>query len=130
MVVRNNYFALNDGGITYHYLPSKNHFYSLILRLVGPFLQRIFIKYLRPQASLEKTGYPAFFHLCSYRELKKYLKSIGFIDIKILPYYKATDYFAFCTPLYVIVSCLENIIEFFNLKFLAAGLILSAKKPL
>tara|TARA_B100000242_G_scaffold81391_1_gene53947 strand:- start:778 stop:1518 length:741 start_codon:yes stop_codon:yes gene_type:complete len=124
----NIYNALENGGSTHHYIPSKNHFYSLILRLVGPFLQRKLIKYFRPQASLEITGYPAFFDLCSYRELKKYLKQIGFIDIKIIPYYKATDYFAFFTPLYIIIAFLENIIEFFNLKFFAAGLVLSAKK--
>ena len=27
---KNIYCALNDGGITYHYLPSKNHLYALI----------------------------------------------------------------------------------------------------
>ena len=125
----NIYNSLVNGGYTYHYIPSKNHFYSLILRLVGPRLQKIIIKYLRPQASLATTGYPAFFHLCSYHELRKLLKRIGFTEIKIIPYYKATDYFAFCTPLYLIIACLENIIEYFNLEIFAAGLIVSAKKP-
>lgn len=125
----NIYNALVNGGSTFHYIPSKNHFYSLILRLVGPRLQKIIIKYLRPQASLEITGYPAFFHLCSSKELRKLLKRIGFTDIKVIPYYKATNYFAFCTPLYIVIACLENIIERFNLENYASGLIISATKP-
>ena len=112
----NVYNALVDGGNTFHYIPSKNHFYSLILRL------------LRPQASLEITGYPTFFDLCSEKELKNVLLKIGFRDVKIRQYYKAGDYFAFFTPLYILISALENIFEKFNIRFFAAGLIVSAKK--
>ena len=124
----NVYNALVDGGNTFHYIPSKNHFYSLILRLVGPKLQRKIIKNLRPQASLEITGYPTFFDLCSEKELKNVLLKIGFRDVKIRQYYKAGDYFAFFTPLYILISALENIFEKFNIRFFAAGLIVSAKK--
>ena len=125
---QNIYNSLIDGGKTFHYIPSKNHFYSLILRIVGPKLQKIIIKNLRPQASLEITGYPAFFDLCSPYELKKVLLDTGFKNIKIVPYYKAGDYFAFFTPLYVIVSVLENLCEKFNLRYFASGLIISAEK--
>tara|TARA_A100001035_G_C27778124_1_gene500202 strand:- start:1935 stop:2669 length:735 start_codon:yes stop_codon:yes gene_type:complete len=124
----NIFNSLIDGGKTFHYVPSKNHFYSLILRLVGPKLQKIIIKHLRPQASLEITGYPAFFDLCSPYELKKVLLDIGFKNIKIIPYYKAGDYFAFFTPLYFLVAFLENICEKLNLRYFASGLIISANK--
>ncbi len=125
---KNIYNALDDGGTTFHYLPSKNHFYSLILRLVGPKLQRIIIKHLRPQASLDITGYPAFFNLCSINEMGKILIETGFKKIKIIPYYKAGDYFAFFTPLYLLISFFENLFEKFNLKYFASGIIISAEK--
>ena len=125
---QNIFNSLTDGGKTFHYVPSKNHFYSLILRLVGPKLQRKIIKNLRPQASLEITGYPAFFHLCSAYELEKVFQDIGFKNTKIIPYYKAGDYFAFFTPLYLFIAFLENICEKFNLRYFASGLIISAEK--
>ena len=125
---QNIFNSLIDGGKTFHYLPSKNHIYSLILRLVGPKLQKKIIKNLRPQASLEITGYPAFFDLCSPYELKKVLLDTGFKNIKIIPYYKAGDYFAFFTPLYILVAFLENICEKLNLRYFASGLIISAEK--
>lgn len=124
----NIYNSLNNGGVTLHYIPSKNHFYSIILRIVGPRLQRKIIKNLRPQASLEVTGYPTFFHRCCERELHKLLIDTGFKDIKINPYFKAGDYFAFFTPLYLLITFLENFMERFDIRFFAAGLIVTAKK--
>ncbi len=124
----NIFNSLKKGGGTFHYIPSKNHFYSIILRIVGPRLQRIIIKHLRPQASLEITGYPAYFHRCCEIDLRKLLQKIGFKDIKIIAYFKAGDYFAFFTPLYLLITFLENFMETFNIRFFASGLIVCAKK--
>ena len=124
----NIYKALLIGGKTFHYVPSKNHFYSIILRIVGPRLQKFLIKNLRPNVSLIKTGYPAFFHLCSPNEMQRVLKEIGYKEIKIIPYYKAAEYFAFFTPLYILISFIENIIQKFRIKFFASGLIIIGSK--
>tara|TARA_B100000212_G_scaffold337005_1_gene311144 strand:- start:530 stop:1288 length:759 start_codon:yes stop_codon:yes gene_type:complete len=121
--------ALNESGSMIHYIPSKNHFYSIILRIVGPKLQKILIKYLRPHA-VETTGYPAFFSHCSPSDMKKLCEKVGFSNIEIVPFYKATDYFAFFFPLFIIIAIFENIFEFFNLRFFASCFILKADKKI
>lgn len=119
--------ALNESGSIIHYIPSKNHFYSIILRIVGPKLQRILIKYLRPHA-IETTGYPAFFSYCSPSEMKRLCNEVGFSNVEIIPFYKATDYFAFFFPLYILVAIFENIFELLNLRFFVSCFILKAEK--
>ena len=96
--LRNIYNALEDNGQTIHYFPSKNHYYSLILRLVGPDLQRFLLKKLRPNS--KSNGYPAFFNLCSYSEIYEEMNKIGFKDIEIKVFYKATNYFSFFVPFF------------------------------
>ena len=121
------YDALSNGGVTMHYIPSKYHFYSLILRLVGPKLQKILIHYLRPEAEAV-TGYPAFFHKCSPRQMETLCKDIGFSKIEITPSYRATDYFYFFVPAFILVAVLENLISYFGLRTFASGMILVARK--
>ena len=124
---RSMYKVLLDGGEMHHYVPSKNHPYSLILRLVGPKLQKVLINYLRPHAE-EVTGYPAFFNLCTVSQMQKELSLIGFKNINITPYYKATDYFAFFVPAYLFVAILENLFEFTGQTWAASGMVISASK--
>ena len=126
---KNIYDSLNNNGYTFHYCPSKYHFYSILLRSINHKLQKILIKYLRP-APINHTGYKTYFSHCSKKELIKLLESIGFIDIQIKPYYKATDYFAFFVPFYLIVTLFENIFEFFSFSVFASGLKISAKKKI
>ena len=121
------YDALNNGGSMLHYIPSKNHFYSICLRLVGPKLQKILIKYLRPEA-LDVSGYPAFFDKCSPNEMRRLCQVQGFKDIEIICYYKATDYFTFFVPAFLVVSTCENLFEFFGISYFTAGFIILAKK--
>ena len=125
--VKSMYDALVLGGTIIHYVPSKNHFYSVCLRLVGPKLQKILIKYLRPEAAAI-TGYPAFFDNCSPSEMEKLCLNKGFKDVDVICYYKATDYFAFFLPAYLITSVLENFFEYFNFSFFSSGFIIIAKK--
>ena len=121
------YDALHKKGMTIHYIPSKYHFYSIILRIIGPKLQKILIHYFRPEAELV-TGYPAYFHKCSPSQIKELCKKIGFNDILIIPYYRATDYFSFFIPAFVLVALFENLFKYFGLKMFASGMILFAKK--
>ena len=121
------YGGLNSGGAMVHYIPNKHHFYSLCLRLVGPKIQKLLIKYLRPEA-ITKTGYPAFFDHCSPNQMKSLCNFFGFKNIKIIPYYKATDYFAFFIPAYLFVSIFENLFEYFDMSYFASGFIILAEK--
>lgn len=121
------YSSLKEGGEMMHFIPSKFHFYSLILRLVGPKLQKLLIKYLRPHA-IAVTGYPAFFDYCSPWEMRRLCEEIGFKEVEIKSYYRANDYFAFFVPLFLVVTVLENLFEFFDFKFFANGFILKALK--
>ena len=125
--VQSMYKSLNEGGQMVHYIPSKNHFYSICLRLVGPKIQKILIKHLRPEA-ISVTGYHAFFDKCSPYQMKKLCKKQGFIDVKIVPYYKATDYFGFFIPAYLFVAVFENFFEYLGLSQFASGFIITAKK--
>ena len=108
------YDALYNDGVTIHYVPCKFHFYSIILRLIGNKWQKFLIHYIRPEAETV-TGYPVFFHKCSAKQIKKLCSDIGFKDITIKPYYRATDYFSFFVPFFIIIAVLENIFKYFNL---------------
>ena len=121
------YNCLNRDGIMVHYIPSKNHFYSLCLRLVGPTLQKILIKHLRPN-TVEITGYPAFFHKCTPNQMNKLYESIGFKNVEVIPYYRATDYFAFFIPAYLFVAIFENLFEYFGVSLFASGFIIKAER--
>jgi SAM-dependent methyltransferase len=125
--IRTMYAVLKPGGAMLHYLPSKWHPYSIALRLVGPKLQKRLIATLRPDA-VGVTGYPAFFNYCSPAEFEALLERQGFVDIKIISYYRATDYFAFFLPAYLAVALFENFCSSFNLRFFASGFVVSARK--
>lgn len=125
--IKNMYNALQNGGIMVHHVPSKSHPYSLILRLVGPRLQKILIKYLRPHAANE-TGYPAFFDYCSVGEMRKLLTKNGFQNMEVKPYYFATDYFSFFVPLFLLVALFENFCRKFKLEYFASAMLVTALK--
>lgn len=121
------YKALRPGGCIVHYLPSKNHPYSLILRLIGPKWQKRLVNILRPWAA-DVTGYPAFFDCCSPSEMKGLCKCSGFTHIEIIPFYRANDYFSFFIPCYIAVTLWENICKKFNWVQLCSGFVIIAKK--
>jgi hypothetical protein len=120
--------ALRSGGTTHHYLPSKWHPYSILLRIVGPDLQKKLIHMLRPAAA-EITGYPAFFNHCSPKAMCTLFKEAGFEDIKLNVYYRANDYFAFFLPAYILVTVYERLCKMLRLKTLSSGFIISARRP-
>jgi hypothetical protein len=119
--------SLNDGGSTIHYIPSKGHFYSIILRLVGPRIQRIVIDNLRPEARVV-SGYPAFFDKCSPSEIKRLFFEAGFTEVNVITYYRATDYFSFFLPAFIFVAIFENIFEALGVQRFASGMIVNASK--
>ncbi len=124
----NNIFeSLNPGGETLHYLPSKWHPYAIALRLVGPVLQKRLIPILRPGAEAV-SGYPAFFDHCSVPAMSRLLKTCGFTEVETTAIFRANDYFAFCTPLYVLVSAFENLCAALKWDIFASGFIVSAKR--
>jgi hypothetical protein len=125
---RNIFSALRPGGETHHYLPCKHHPYAVCLRLVGPRLQRVLIKHLR-SASVETTGYPAFFDHCSATEMNRLLTAVGFSDIEMTHYFRANDYFAFFLPAYFLVSFFENICATLGWTYFCSGVVVSARKP-
>lgn len=121
------YRALETGGAAMHYVPSKYHPYSLVLRLVGPRLQKVLIRYLRPEAQ-EVAGYPAYFHLCSPGEMKEAFEEQGFSAVTVRPFYRAADYFNFFVPFYLLVVLWENICERLGLEQLCSGFVITGRK--
>ena len=119
--------VLRIGGYIVHYAPNKYHPYSLILRLVGPKIQKRLIKILRPWAA-QVTGYPAFFDKCSPREMKKISSALGFREIRVIPFFRANDYFRFFVPAYILVTLLENICKKLKWEWLCSGFIIVARK--
>jgi hypothetical protein len=126
--IGNIYAALAPGGTTHHYVPSSNHPYSLLLRLVGPKWQTILIRYLRPD-SVGETGYPTFFDHCTVAKMTKLFRETGFEDVDAVPYYRAQDYFAFFLPAYVVVVVFNNLCTRLAWSFFASGFVISARKP-
>jgi hypothetical protein len=122
------YQALNPGGVTHHYVPSKWHPYSIALRLVGPRMQRRLILLLRPEA-IEVSGYRAFFDHCSPAAMARLFERQGFIDIDIKAFFNAKDYFPFFIPAFIVVSVFEKVCEAFDLRLFASGFVISARRP-
>jgi SAM-dependent methyltransferase len=126
--LQNIFDCLKPAGKTLHYLPSKYHCYSLILRVLGPKLQKTLIRVLFPEAA-NISGYPAFFSYCSPRAMRRLLKQIGFENIHISPFFRATHYFSFCFPVFLVVACWENFCSWMKWESLASGFIITAEKP-
>lgn len=124
---RTIYACLKNNGYSLHYLPCKNHPYSLCTRAVSHKWQKILIKYLRPQ-SVSVSGYKVYYNLCAPGELKRCLKAIGFKDISIKCFWNENDYFAFCLPAFIIVSLMNKIFQMLNLKYVASGMVVSFRK--
>lgn len=127
--IKTMYDGLGVGGTTHHYVPSGLHPYSLALRIIGPHLQRRLIPILRPGAE-EVTGYPAFFDLCTPHAMTAAFRVTGFTEIDVKPFYRANDYFAFFVPAFIVVTLFENVCRWLDLRALASGFVISARKPL
>jgi SAM-dependent methyltransferase len=125
--VKQMYQALRTGGSAIHYLPSKYHPYSIALRLSGPKWQQRLIKVLRPWA-INETGYPAFFDKCSPKEMRRLFKCTGFDYVKIIPFFRANDYFRFFLPFYVAVTFWEKICAKLRWEQFCSGFIIIARK--
>lgn len=119
--------SLNSEGEMLHFVPSKWHPYSISLRLVGHTVQKALIPILRPGAE-SVSGYRAFFDKCSVPSMRRLLRRQGFRDVKFQTFYHANDYFAFFTPLYVLVTVFENLCEALDWEIFASGFIVRAKK--
>ena len=124
--IRSIYRGLNPSGQTHHYVPSKWHPYSIALRALGPKLQKRLIAWLWPEAT-EIAGYPAFFDHCSVSAMKKLMLGQGFSKIDIRPFYRANEYFAAFTPLFVTVTFFENLCQVLNWNVFASGFVVSAE---
>lgn len=120
--------ALEPGGTTHHYIPSKWHPYAIALRMVGPVAQKKLIRILRPGAA-SVTGYPAFFDRCTTRAMRNLFIENGLDNIEIVAYFRANDYFAFFVPAYILVSLFENLCGAVGLEIFASGFVISAAKP-
>lgn len=120
--------SLRAGGTMHHYIPSALHPYSLVLRLVGPRMQKLLIPILRPGTE-DVTGYPTYFDHCTPSRMERLLREQGFERIDILPYYRANDYFAFFLPAYLLVSMFEDLCRWLGIRSFASGFVVSAAKP-
>lgn len=77
---------------------------------------------------MEVSGYPAFFDYCSPADLIALAKTTGFRELEMRYYYKATDYFAFFVPLYLVVAMLENFCRLMRLNKFCSGILFIARK--
>jgi hypothetical protein len=125
--ISNIYNSLNAGGVAHHYIPSKYHPVSLLLRLLGPILQKKLIKIIRPEFE-EVSGYQAYFNCCSVDSMKALFLKSGFKDIKLKIYYRGNEYFRFFVPLFVLITAFENFCNHMKLDLFASGFIISATK--
>lgn len=122
------YGALKPGGRTCHYVPSKLHPYSIVVRAIGPELQNRLIRHLRPWA-VGVAGYPAFFDHCSPGEMRALMTSVGFTNIQMTRFYASSDYFGSFVPASVAVAGLEVVARRRNWTLGCAGMVITADKP-
>ena len=120
------YNALEMEGFTVHIFPGSRHPFSIATQIVGNRIQRILIRYLRPNS--KHTGYPAYYHLCTPRKLRKELSRIGFQDIRIQYSYSANDYFKFFFPAFLAIATFNLIMTRLGVSEFASNLYVEAKK--
>ena len=118
--------GLKMNGLTVHIFPGSKHPFSIATQLVGNRIQRILIKYLRPNA--KHTGYPAYYNLCSPRKLRKELHNIGFKDIHIRYAYSANDYFKFFFPAFLAIAVFNVTMTRLGISEFASNLYVETKK--
>jgi hypothetical protein len=124
------YDVMHSGSVMHHYIPSGFHPYSIALKIVGDKPQKWLIRNLRPrQDAINTTGYPAFFNHCDPISMRKLLERTGFRDADFIIYYKATDYFAFFLPAYLMVATFENLASKMGWEICASGMVVTATKP-
>lgn len=126
--VHSMFASLRPGGSTHHYVPSKWHPYSICLRLVGPTLQKNLIRILRPE-EVGHSGYPTFFNYCTPSTMSTLFKEAGFVQVEIVPFFRATDYFSSFVPAFLFVATFENISKWLGLRVFASGFVISAVRP-
>ncbi len=126
--IREIFAALVPGGRTHHYIPSKGHPYAIVLRLVGPRLQKKLISLLRTDADASVSGFPTFFDHCSVPEMRRLFVASGFTDVRVQPFYRANDYFAFFVPAFVLVTAFENLARTLGWTYFASGFVISATR--
>ena len=126
--ITNIFNALRSARETHHYVPGKGHPYALALRAVGSKWQKRLIQVLRPMA-VQETGYPAFFHHCTVRNMVRLFEDVGFEDVRVSTFYRANDYFAFFFPAFIAVTGFENICKAFDWTYFASGFVISGRKP-
>jgi len=119
--------ALINDGMMIHYLPSKYHPYSIILRVLGSKLAIKLLEITHPQI-IGISGYPSFFNQCSVNDMQRLCNKIGFKAIKIIPYYRANFYFEIFFPFFFLITLWENICKKFNWYTFCSGFIIIAKK--
>lgn len=119
--------GLVPGGETLHYIPCKNHPYSLATRLVGNKLQRKLIRLIRAEHQAV-TGYKTFFDRCTPRALRRELERQGFKEISVQPYWDAEDYFAFFFPVFLVIAVFNLVCRKFNWSVFASGAVVYARR--
>ena len=120
--------GLDASGEMIHMIPMKGHPYALILRAVGPRMQKQLLHFLHPRNE-SVTGYPTFFNHCTAEEIRSLLEENGMVEIDIRCFYMASDYFKFLMPLFVLVFCFEKICQKLEWKTFAALIVVSARAP-
>jgi hypothetical protein len=60
--------------------------------------------------------------------MKRLLYTQGFREIRIIPFFRANDYFRFLVPAYVLVTLLENMCRRLKCEQLCSGFIVTARK--
>jgi hypothetical protein len=62
--------------------------------------------------------------------MQRLFTQVGFQDVDIKAFYRASDYFAFFVPAYVVVALFENACALLDLRAFASGFVISARRPL
>jgi len=120
--------GLEASGEMLHMIPMKNHPYALVLRAVGPRIQKALLHYLHPRNEAV-TGYKTYFDQCTVGGIRSLLEDNGMVDIDIRSFYMASDYFRFLLPLYVLVFSFEKFCQKIGWETFAALIVLSARAP-
>lgn len=119
--------VLKPDGYTIHVFPSKHAPFSILNQLLPRRLSSILLSILVP-GSKGILGFPAYYDLCTPAQMENLLCRHGFEIIETRVGYYQSAYFSFFLPFYLLSLAYEAIISIFNVRQLAANVLIVARK--
>lgn len=125
--IADSYRVLQPNGRLVYLFSCRFAPFALINRFLPAKMVKQLLYFLNPEIN-SLVGFPSYYQDCFYSGIRRILEKEGFKVVSLQVNYYQSQYYDFCLPLFLLSSLYENIIRLFNLKNLAAHVLIIAEK--